>query len=105
MEVILIHKPMGTLPPEMLTAGMELTQKVMAKPEEFVPGGKLIAAYFARSLWLAVCIWEVPTVEALMPFLEQTNMLGWNNEVIPAEKADVAIEKATKALEALTAKK
>lgn len=105
MEVILIHKPMGTLPPEMLTAGMELSKKVLAKPEEFVPGGKLIAAYYGRCLWIAVCIWDVPTIEALMPFLEQINMLGWNNEVIPAEKAEVAMEKAAKALEALAAKK
>lgn len=98
MEVIIIHKPIGVISPEMLKAGIEATKKLLAKPDEFVPGGKLIAAYYARCQWLIVCVWDVPAVEALMPFLEQINMLGWNNEVIPAEKAEVAIEKTAKAL-------
>jgi len=35
-----------------------------------------------------------------MPFLEQMSMFGWNNEVIPAEKMEVHMEKLAKALEA-----
>ena len=69
-----------------------------------MPGGKLIGSYYARGEWPAVCIWEVPNIEALMPSVEQMRMLGWNNEVIPAEKAEVAIEKAVKALEAFAKK-
>ena len=101
MEIVVIHKPIGVVLPEMMTAGIELTRKLLAKPGEFVPGGKLIGSYYARCEWVVVCIWEVPTVEALVPVLEQMKMLGWNTEVIPVEKSEVAVEKAAKLLEAL----
>ena len=104
MEVVLLHKAIGLLPPEMLAASIEIGKKVAAKPEELVPGGKLIASYFARSLSLVVCIWEVPNLEALMPMVEQLNMLGWNTEIIPVEKTEVHLEKVEKALQAFQAK-
>jgi hypothetical protein len=98
MEIILIHKPIGTLSPDTATAGLQLGRNAVTKPGEVVPGGKLIASYYARALWLIVCIWDVPNVEALMPFVEQLMMLGWNTEIIPAEKGEVAVEKIAKAL-------
>ena len=63
--------------------------------------GKVIASYQARAEWAMFCIWEVPNVEALMPFVEQLRMLGWNTEVIPVDKAEAAVEKFEKAMEAL----
>ena len=103
MEVLLIHSPM-TVPPEMVAARIDISKKLLAKPGEFVPGGKLIAAYGARALSMAVCLWEVPSMEALMPALEQMNMLGWNTDTIPVEKMEVAIPKLEKALQAMQAK-
>jgi len=69
-----------------------------------VPGGKLIAAYGARALSMVVCLWEVPSMEALVPVLEQMNMLGWDTDTIPVEKMEVALPKFEKALQAMQAK-
>lgn len=98
MEFILIHRPIGPLPPEFMKAGIEFAKKLLEKPEELVPGGKLIAAYGARCESLVVCIWDVPNAENLIPAFEQLNLLGWNTEVIPAEKMEVSIPKFEKAL-------
>ena len=84
----------------MMTAGMDMGKKLCAKPGEFVPGGKLIGSYMARGKNMLVCIWDVPSVDALMPVMEQMKMGGWNTEVIPVEKTEVAISKLEKALQA-----
>jgi len=99
MEVVCIHKPVSLMPPEMMAAGLELGKKIQAKPEEMIPGGKVIASYYARALWAIYCIWEVPRVESLMPMAEQLKMLGWNTEVIPVDKAELAIQKFEKAMQ------
>ncbi len=104
MEVLLIHKPIGMLPPESWAALMEIGKKLETNPGELVPGGKLIAAYAARALSMIVCLWEVPSMEALMPTLEQMNMLGWDTDTIPVDKMDVALAKYEKALQAMQAK-
>ncbi|MBA7687027.1 hypothetical protein ES703_95487 [subsurface metagenome] len=104
MEVLLIHKLIGVVPPEMMAASIDIGKKLVAKPGEFVPGGKLIAAYGARALSMIVCLWEVPSMEALMPVLEQMNMLGWDTDTIPVEKMEVALPKFEKALQAMQAK-
>ena len=104
MEVLLIHKLLGVVPPEMMAAGLEVGKKLEANPGAIVPGGKLIASYSARGLSLIVCIWEVPSMEALMPLIEQMNMLGWETDTIPVDKMGVAIPKFEKALQAMLAK-
>jgi hypothetical protein len=104
MEVLLIHRLNGVVPPEMMAAGLEIGKKLNLNPEELVPGGKLIAAYGARALSMAVCLWEVPNMEALMPTLEQMNMLGWDTDTIPVEKMEVVIPKLEAALRAMQAK-
>ena len=104
MEVLLIHKLIGLVPPEMMAASIEIGKKVIAKPEELVPGGKIIASYAARALSMVVCIWEVPSMEALMPLVEQMNMLGWDTDTIPVDKMEVALQKYEKALQAMQAK-
>ena len=45
MEVLLIHKLLGLVPPEMMAAGLEIGKKLLANPEAMVPGGKSIASY------------------------------------------------------------
>jgi len=57
MEFILIHKALVPLPPEAGKAMLEFGRKVLTKPGEVVPGGKLIASYAARGQWTSVCIW------------------------------------------------
>ena len=104
MEVLLIHKPIGMLSPEMWAAALEIGKKMEASPGEIVPGGKLIASYGARAKSTVFCIWEVPSMEALMPALEQMSMMGWDTDTIPVEKMAVAIPKAEKALQAMQAK-
>ena len=46
MEVLLIHRLNGVVPPEMMAASLEIGKKLNFKPEELVPGGKLIAHVF-----------------------------------------------------------
>jgi hypothetical protein len=101
MEFILVHKPRGITSPEVMARNIENTKKLVAKPDAFVPGGKVIASYAARSKALVVCIWEAPSAEALCPVLEQMVLGGWDTDVIPAEKTTVYLEKTEKALKAM----
>jgi hypothetical protein len=101
MEFILIHKPRGIVPQERIAPAIEQLRKLLAKPDDFVPGGKVIASYAARTKSFTVCIWDAPSADALCPFLEQLNMAGWDTDVMPAEKTTVYIEKAAKALKAM----
>ena len=105
MEVLLIHKPRGIVPPEMMAAGVELGKKIATKPGEVVPGGKLTASYHARAIGMIVCLWEVPSIEALMPVGEQMSMMGWDTDIIPVDKMKVALAKYEKALQAMQAKR
>ena len=104
MEVLLIHKPMGLLPPEAWTAIMEMAKKAEANAGELVPGAKLMASYSARALSTIVCLWEVPSVEAMMPALEQLNMLGLETDIIPVEKTSVSSPKFEQFLKSMQAK-
>ena len=104
MEVLLIHTPIGMLSPEMWAAALDMGKKMEANPGEIVPGGKLLASYGARAQSMVVCIWEVPSMEALMPALEQMSMMGWDTDTIPVEKMEVAVPKVEKALQAMQAK-
>jgi hypothetical protein len=101
MEFILIHRPLGIIPPEVMGGTLEQVGKLLAKPDEFVPGGKLIASYGARSKSFVVCIWDAPGAEALCPFVEQLVLVGWETDIMPAEKMSVQIEKLAKALKAM----
>ena len=104
MEVLLIHKLISVVPPEMMAASLEIGKKLNSNPEELVPGGKPIASYSARAQSMVICLWEVPSMDALMHPLEQMNMLGWDTDTIPVEKMDVTIPKWEKALQAIQAK-
>ena len=104
MGVILIHKLRGIVPPEMLIGSIELGKKLIANPEDLVPGGKIIACYSARGFSMIVCIWEVSSVKALMPFVEQLYMLGWDTDTVPADDFEVALPKHEKAIQAMLAR-
>ena len=104
MKVLLIHKPIGMLTPEMWAAAMEIGKKLLADPSKVVPGAKSLASYVARALNMIFCIWEVPNIEVLMPMLEQMSMMGWDTDIIPVDDMEVAIPKGEKALQAMQAK-
>jgi len=89
---------MGPLPPEALNKAVEVGLQFVAEPSKFVPGGKLIAAYNAQAQGLIFCIWDVPSVDVVMPFLEQVHLMGWNTEIIPIEKMEVRMPKLKKML-------
>ncbi len=101
MEFILTHTPRGIIPPDVMKATMEQISKLLAKPEDFVPGGKGIASYAARGKSFVVCIWDAPSSEALCHFVEQLVLAGWEKDILPAEKMAVHIEKGAKALKAM----
>ncbi|OYT51649.1 MAG: hypothetical protein B6U73_01585 [Desulfurococcales archaeon ex4484_204] len=98
LEVVLLHKPLGPLPPEALRAALELVKKVVENPSSIVPGGRIVAAYNAVGKWFQVCIWDVPSVEALLPFIEGLRGAGINTEVVPAESVEKAIPKWERSL-------
>ena len=98
MEYVIIHRQLGPVPPEMMKMVVETAKQFAADPTKFVPGGKLIASYKARGQSMVVCIWEVPSIDALTPLLEKMNFMEWETEVIPAEKMSDFIPKAEKML-------
>ena len=101
MEFILIHKPLSLMSPEMMAAGLEMAKQIQSSPEKVVPGGKAIFSYYARAIWCIFCGWEVPKLESLMPLAEQLKMLGWDTDIIPVDKAEVAIQKIETAMASL----
>jgi hypothetical protein len=101
MEFIVIHKPLGIIPPEVMSGTLEQVGKLLARPGDFVPGGKLIASYGARGKSFVVCVWEAPNAEALCPFVEQLVMAGWETDIMPADNMKIHIEKLGKALQAM----
>ena len=101
MEFILIHKPRGIIPPDVLTDQMEQVKKLLAKPDEFVPGGKLVASYAVRGKMLVICIWDAPSIEAVCPMAEQMDLGGWDTDIMPLEKMSVHLEKLSKAMESM----
>jgi hypothetical protein len=105
MEVLLIHKPIGMLTPEMWAGVMQVGKQLLADPSKLVPGAKSMASYGARALNMIICIWEVPNIEVLMPMLEQMSMMGWDTDIIPVDKMEVGMQKAEKALQAMMGKK
>ena len=98
MEFILIHKPLGPLPPQILAATLQFVKKLIQDPSSVVPDGKLLTSYNACGQWVQVCIWDVPNIEALLPLIEGMRGFGFNTDVIPAEKVEVAIQKWEKSL-------
>jgi hypothetical protein len=101
MEYILVHTPNSNLSPQTIPALIEMGKQVSANPENFVPGAKMLAAYAAKSKMFMVCLWDAPSVDVLMPSLEQMNMMGFDTEVIPAEKLGVKMDKLAKAMAAM----
>ncbi len=98
MEYVLIHKPIGLLPPEMMKLTIENAKKLMADTQAFVPGGKCTASYMAIGEQVIFCNWDVPNIDAFTNLLRQMSMVGWNTEVIPVERADVALPKMEQAI-------
>jgi len=96
MEILLIHTQLGPVPPEMMVKTIELGKELAADTAKFVPEGKLIGSYKAIGQSRVVCLWDVPSIDALTPLLEQMNFLEWETEVIPVETMDVFIAKAEK---------
>jgi hypothetical protein len=99
VEYVLIHKPIGFLPPEVMKTTFENAKKLMANPQSMVPGGKCTASYMALGAQLIFCNWDVPNIDALANLLRQMSIVGWNTEVIPVERADVAMPKIEKAMQ------
>jgi len=103
MEFVLVHRPIGLMPPEAMKPFLETAKKLCANPQAFVPGSKLIGSYYAIGAQVIYCIWDVPNIEALAPLLRNMSVSGWNTEVVPAEKAEVALANIAKAMEAIQA--
>ena len=53
-----------------------------------------------RAIWCIFRIWEVPSIESLMPVAEQLKVLGWNTDIIPVDKPEVALQKIGMAMQA-----
>ncbi len=97
MEFVLVHRPIGMLAPESMKPTLETAKKMCANPQAFVPGGKVIASYYAIGEPTIYCIWDVSSFDALAPMLRNMSLVGWSTQVIPAEKAEIAIPKLEKA--------
>jgi hypothetical protein len=96
VEVLLLHRPISILPPELMKANMEIAKQILTKGPP--GGGKLIASYVARNQNLVICIVDVPSMDNVVPTLERMTMLGIDTEIIPIEKTADAQPKFEKAL-------
>ena len=103
MEFVFIHTMGSIMTEQSMIASAELGKKLIADPEGFAPGCKLLATYAGRGKGMIFCVWEAPNLEALMPGCEQMHLFGWDTEVIPVEKMEVHLDKFAKALEAVKA--
>jgi hypothetical protein len=101
VEYVLIHKPIGLLPPEVMKLTFENAKKLMANTDAFVPGGKCTSSYMALGEQVIFCNWDVPRIEAFTNLLRQMSIAGWNTEVIPVERADAALPKIEKMMQEL----
>ncbi len=102
MEILLIHTQLGPVPPEMMIKAIEIGKELAADPSKFVPGGKIIGSYKAIGQSRIVCLWDVPSIEALTPLLDQMNFMEWETEVIPVETMDAFLLKAEKMMAQMT---
>ncbi len=98
MDYVLIHKPIGLVPPEGMKLAMDMSKKLRANPQEFVPGGKVIASYYAIGKQEIFCIWNVPTIDAFTGLLRMMSIAGWDTDVIPVENGQTAIESIEKTM-------
>jgi hypothetical protein len=96
MELLLIHRPKGILPPELMKASIEVGNQIIIKGP--LGGCRLLASYTARNQMLIVCIVDAPSMDDVIPVCEQMLMVGWETEIIPVEKSVVALPKMEKAL-------
>jgi hypothetical protein len=101
MQLVLVHKGPGTIPPESMKLTLDMAKQLRANPQAFVPGGKIIASYYAIGSQTLFCIWDVPQIEALSPLIRNMSLVGWNTDVIPVESAEVAIPNIEKAYQEL----
>lgn len=98
MEVILLHRPVSLLPPELMKAAIDLGKDINAREQQVVPGGKLVSSYIASNQMLIICLWDVPNIDSLIPVCSQMNLMGWNTEIIPVQKSAEAIPMMEQAL-------
>jgi hypothetical protein len=103
MEYIFVHKPIGLLPPEVMKLTMEKAKQLSTNVQAFVPGGKLITSYYAVAAQAIFCIWDLPNFDSVAPMLRQMMAAGWNTEVIPVEKSEVALANMEKAMQTMQA--
>jgi len=96
MEVLLLHRPKGILPPELMKAVMEVAKQILTKGP--LGGGKLIASYAARNQMLIICLIDTPSMDSVIPTCERLMMMGVDTEIIPVEKSADASPKFEKAL-------
>ena len=101
MQFVLVHKGPGIIPPEGMKLTLDMAKRLGANPQAFVPGGKVIASYYAIGAQTIFCIWDVPQAEALSSLIRNMSLVGWNTDVIPAESAEVAIPHLEKAFQEL----
>jgi hypothetical protein len=83
-------------------AAIDYAKNILSTPGKIVPGGKLIASYATLNDMMLVCIWDVPTLDALTLLVEQLNFLMTSTEIYPAVKADIFMSKFEMALKQAT---
>ena len=98
MEVLLIHRPRGLTPPELMKANIQFGKELTEKPEKYAPGAKLVTSYTGCAQMVIFCVWDAPKLESLMPLCGQMAIRGWDTEVIPVQNTKAAILAMEKAL-------
>ena len=101
MEFMLVHTVGNIMTQEMLAASAEMGKKLMAKPESFAPGAKLLSSYHASGKGMIFCLWEAPNLDSLVRMTEQLLFSGWDTDIIPVDKMEVHLKNYGEALKAM----
>jgi hypothetical protein len=101
MDFILIHTLRSTPTPQELAVMVEQTKMFLAKPGDFVPGGKLLISRVALNKGIFICIWNAPGIEALCPLVSQLEFGGWETDILPAETMEAHLDRSVKFLESM----
>ncbi len=103
MEFILVHKPMGVLPSDMMKACFDMAKKLQANPGQFAPGAKFKESYWTIGKQTIYCLWEAPNIDSFASLLRQMSIMNWETDVVPVEKGDVALANTEKMMQNMMA--
>ncbi len=96
MKYVLIHRPRGVIPENVIPKLVQLTNIMVNKPEEVVPNAKLVVTLAAQMKRELYSLWETDDPESLVKAMSKLCDLGYDTEVVPVESGKEFVSKYLK---------